>query len=136
MRFKYSTSILPLLFFVILANSTLAVFERGPNNLLSNFNIISKRNQPSILSSSASNKHSAVKSNKRRINTNQNKSASMLNSPCPVECACQGLSVDCSSRGLKHVPKNIPTNAIRLWAIRLIINVKTNKDITFHVFQI
>lgn len=33
---------------------------------------------------------------------------------CPAECVCQGLSVDCSHRDLKQVPKNIPSNAIRL----------------------
>ena len=31
--------------------------------------------------------------------------------PCPFECDCKGLTVDCSNRGLTYVPKNIPSLA-------------------------
>lgn len=33
---------------------------------------------------------------------------------CPLECLCQGLSIDCSSKSLKYVPKNIPSNRIKM----------------------
>lgn len=33
---------------------------------------------------------------------------------CPFECDCKGLTVDCANRGLKFVPKNIPTDAKRV----------------------
>lgn len=35
---------------------------------------------------------------------------------CPLECLCQGLSIDCSSKGLKYVPKNIPSNRIKMYS--------------------
>ncbi len=118
MQQKSSNPILFSLLVVMLASSVAAFFEKGPNNLLGNFKLISKRHQPSILSSPTvktnSKQLSAGKSSKRRLNPSQNKSISILNAPCPGECVCQGLSVDCSSRGLKQIPKNIPTNAIRL----------------------
>lgn len=34
--------------------------------------------------------------------------------PCPRECACTGLTIECSNRGLVHVPRNIPRNVERL----------------------
>lgn len=37
-----------------------------------------------------------------------------FNKNCPKECLCQGLAIDCSNRGLKYVPKNIPTNLIKV----------------------
>lgn len=33
---------------------------------------------------------------------------------CPIECDCKGYTVDCSNRGLKFVPKNIPSDARRV----------------------
>ncbi|XP_064466119.1 protein slit-like isoform X2 [Ornithodoros turicata] len=33
---------------------------------------------------------------------------------CPSECDCHGLTVDCSNRGLKFVPRNLPPEARRL----------------------
>lgn len=33
---------------------------------------------------------------------------------CPFECDCKGLTVDCANRGLKFVPKNIPSDAKRV----------------------
>jgi len=44
---------------------------------------------------------------------------SSLSASCPAQCTCQGLSVDCSSRGLKHVPRNIPLNAIKMYLFGL-----------------
>ncbi|OTF83528.1 hypothetical protein BLA29_004068 [Euroglyphus maynei] len=29
-------------------------------------------------------------------------------SSCPLECDCQGLTVDCSHRGLSYVPRTFP----------------------------
>jgi hypothetical protein len=39
---------------------------------------------------------------------------SLLKGACPSLCVCQGLSVDCSSRALKNIPNNIPTNVVKL----------------------
>ena len=33
---------------------------------------------------------------------------------CPRPCTCSGPAVDCSRRGLGHVPTNLPTNIERL----------------------
>lgn len=33
---------------------------------------------------------------------------------CPRPCTCSGPAVDCSRRGLAHVPTNLPTNIERL----------------------
>jgi hypothetical protein len=33
---------------------------------------------------------------------------------CPIECTCTGLSIDCSYRELKQVPKNIPKEVIKV----------------------
>jgi len=33
---------------------------------------------------------------------------------CPVECVCEGTSVDCSNRGLQEVPKDIPEQVMML----------------------
>lgn len=33
---------------------------------------------------------------------------------CPFECDCKGQTVDCANRGLKFVPKNIPSDAKRV----------------------
>lgn len=41
---------------------------------------------------------------------------------CPAVCSCQGLSVDCSSRGLKLIPKNIPSNAVKLYLLVFLFN--------------
>ncbi len=35
-------------------------------------------------------------------------------STCPIECDCQGLTVDCAHRGLTFVPRFIPVEARRL----------------------
>ncbi|GFG30556.1 hypothetical protein Cfor_10839, partial [Coptotermes formosanus] len=32
----------------------------------------------------------------------------LIDSACPSECSCEGTLVDCSARGLKEVPKDIP----------------------------
>lgn len=34
---------------------------------------------------------------------------------CPWACSCTGLAVDCSHRGLTQVPRNLPTEAERVW---------------------
>lgn len=64
------------------------------------------------------------KPNGRNANNNNSSMTNINDSPfgvyiknCPVSCVCQGLSVDCSSRGLKQVPKSIPTNAIKMYDI-------------------
>lgn len=46
-----------------------------------------------------------------------------LDLTCPFECDCKfqqqsQLTVDCSNRGLTYVPKNIPSNARRLWVFK------------------
>ena len=33
---------------------------------------------------------------------------------CPVDCACQGLSIDCSYRSISAVPVNIPKSLIKV----------------------
>jgi len=33
---------------------------------------------------------------------------------CPVECVCDGTSVDCSNRGLREVPQDLPEQMTRL----------------------
>lgn len=33
---------------------------------------------------------------------------------CPRSCVCSGTTVDCSHRGLRGVPRGIPTNTERL----------------------
>ena len=33
---------------------------------------------------------------------------------CPYECDCKGFTVDCSDRGLRFVPQNIPSQAKRV----------------------
>lgn len=33
---------------------------------------------------------------------------------CPLKCSCQGLSIDCSSKSFKNVPRNISLNRIKL----------------------
>ncbi|RZF44585.1 hypothetical protein LSTR_LSTR017233 [Laodelphax striatellus] len=35
-------------------------------------------------------------------------------SKCPWACACIGLTVDCSKRGLTQVPRNLPVDAERV----------------------
>lgn len=35
-------------------------------------------------------------------------------SSCPLECDCQGLTVDCSHRGLSYVPRTFPLEVRRL----------------------
>jgi hypothetical protein len=62
--------------------------------------------------------------NTNNNNNNNNSMTNINDSPfgvyiknCPVSCVCQGLSVDCCSRGLKQVPKSIPTNAIKMYDI-------------------
>lgn len=37
-----------------------------------------------------------------------------LDLSCPYECDCKGLTVDCSDRGLRSVPHNIPSQAKRV----------------------
>ncbi|XP_046914205.2 slit guidance ligand [Dermatophagoides farinae] len=36
-------------------------------------------------------------------------------SSCPLECDCQGLTVDCSHRGLSYVPRTFPLEVRRLY---------------------
>ncbi|CAF0707250.1 unnamed protein product [Brachionus calyciflorus] len=38
----------------------------------------------------------------------------VIGANCPIECACQGLSIDCSNRGLTKIPKDIPPNIIKI----------------------
>ncbi len=33
---------------------------------------------------------------------------------CPAECTCTGTSVDCSAKGLKEVPKDLPPDVTDL----------------------
>lgn len=68
-------------------------------------------NSPSRLNNKLKVSQSSASAN---INAN-NAAAYLNNKDCPVECACQGLSIDCSNRGLKQVPKNIPLNVIKVY---------------------
>ena len=48
-----------------------------------------------------------------QINNKQNNSQ-ILNNLCPLPCECDDSKVDCSYRGLKSVPKTIPTQTTEL----------------------
>jgi hypothetical protein len=85
-------------------------------NIVGIFSIGIKDNRPSARSSS----NTKTQHRKKIQNNSNSKASSILLSECPSECNCQGLAVDCSSRSLKHVPKNIPVNAIRLYVGSLI----------------
>ena len=81
--------------------------------------VSSSTNDDEYFSSFISNKHKYAQSNRnfnnRRFNSfNADSSFTSLNSECPPECACSGLSIDCSYRELKQVPKNIPKNVIKV----------------------
>ncbi|XP_044761179.1 protein slit isoform X1 [Coccinella septempunctata] len=41
-------------------------------------------------------------------------SSSSASTRCPKGCSCSGTTVDCSHRGLTHVPKNIPLDTERI----------------------
>ena len=45
----------------------------------------------------------------------------MVGAECPRECICQGLSIDCSYRGLLAVPSGIPPVTERLWVFVYIV---------------
>ncbi len=41
---------------------------------------------------------------------------------CPSECTCKGLSIDCSNRNLIKVPENIPSNIIRVYENKFLLD--------------
>lgn len=63
-----------------------------------------RRNHPSSSSSSSSSLN--------RHHDSEESEDDLLS--CPFECDCRGLTVDCANRGLKFVPKNIPSDAKRV----------------------
>lgn len=74
-------------------------------------------NSYALKDDSNSNKHSLssfekLNSKKYIISSNISNNYNTIN--CPVECICTGLSIDCSYKNLKKVPKNIPINVIKV----------------------
>jgi hypothetical protein len=54
------------------------------------------------------------KLNSKKFIISSNISNNYNNINCPVECICTGLSIDCSYKNIKKVPKNIPINVIKV----------------------
>ncbi|KAK9703264.1 Leucine rich repeat N-terminal domain [Popillia japonica] len=44
-------------------------------------------------------------------------------SRCPRFCSCSGVTVDCSHKGLTHVPRNIPPDTERLLTIFVMVGL-------------
>lgn len=49
----------------------------------------------------------------------------LIDSACPSGCSCEGTLVDCSARGLKDIPKDIPMYTTELWALLSVLKFDT-----------
>ena len=94
-------------------------FDRSKNNYKKkSSSIIQKENFFSSFISNKNNNNKPVSTLNRKFNLKNNFDDDSFNNnfrlDCPIECTCTGLSIDCSYRDLKQVPKNIPKEVIKV----------------------
>lgn len=116
---SYKLLFLTLVLFLICNSVCSAVGAGGALSIFSsnyqrraNTNPINKALSPNFYNSENTRKSKSSYSN-RSVNS-LSSSISNNDKNCPLECVCQGLSIDCSNRGLRFVPKNIPLNVIKV----------------------
>jgi len=105
-------------------SSSLSSFSNGSHrNRFNRIKIDRNKKKPPIQSENYFSSFISNKNNKSPLNrkfnsftlgddaTNNN---NRFRLDCPIECTCTGLSIDCSYRELKQVPKNIPKEVIKV----------------------
>ena len=55
---------------------------------------------------------------------------------CPAVCHCERTTVDCSGRGLKEIPRDIPLYTTELWVSSFIIHALTHPLLNFFPYLI